>query len=204
MAGYCPGGSDFFPNTEETFYGLPWITESVILQADGGTVPSVPRWYSVPKSQLLDQPIKWWRCFPVPPTLPSDDILSNYVQGSVALFFQRPGVSDVLNTGCSLDIDWTIQFKDFYDGPSASLMAKEPKAILVRRAYQERLSQLESRKKEELKVDEKGSVVLPPTQKALVTGPPATDVDLTTVLIELEDAIDPYSGADVHMHPGAM
>ncbi len=134
VLGYSPSVSAGVNSIDrQRVWALPWVTETVVLQADGGTVPSVPRWYSIPKAMLLGQPIKWWRTFPLPPSVPSGEILSDYIQGTVHVCMSFPDPGATTNIGFSLDWDYTIQFKDFYDGPSVALT--DPQAARLQDLY---------------------------------------------------------------------
>ncbi len=43
--------------------------------------------------------------------------MSNYLQGALVVLLAYPAYTvGSINVGCSLDIEYTIQFKDFYDG----------------------------------------------------------------------------------------
>jgi hypothetical protein len=93
---------------------LPWVTETVCFNADGGTLPSVPKWYTIPKRVLNGLPFKWFKCFGSSPTVPTGAILDEYLQGTLVCGFKSVPVSSTEVVTWGVEIEAVIQFKDFY------------------------------------------------------------------------------------------
>jgi len=108
------------PTSINGAYNLPWMSEAVIFGADGGTLPSVPKWQNIPKKILLGSNVKWWLTAPAGAFPSSADPLF-YYQGLLDMMIQSPsngggafsGNPDVSGLGFSIDIVYTCQFKNF-------------------------------------------------------------------------------------------
>jgi len=101
-------------------YNLPWLSETVTFGADGGTLPSVPKWQNIPKKILMGSNVKWWLTAPAGAFPASADPLF-YYQGLLNMVIQNPsngggafsGNPDVSGLSFMIDIVYTCQFKNF-------------------------------------------------------------------------------------------
>jgi len=117
IAGFQPqiGSAGSGVGSVANLLNFPWTSDVLLLNADGGTVPSVPLRQSVPRDILLDgQPLKWWKTETVSGGVPSSDIVSNYDQGIFAVAVQSSPIgSSTFDVTVDVDIEYTVEFKDF-------------------------------------------------------------------------------------------
>jgi len=109
---YISGGSQ--PSTYSGCLQLPYCTETICLNADGGSLPSVPRWYTVPKRLLTGVPFKWYNCFGNTTVVPTNRIPDQYYQGNLWWGVKCAPVASSLYVSWGCDLEVTVQFKDFW------------------------------------------------------------------------------------------
>jgi len=115
---YISGGSQ--PSTYSGCLQLPFCTETVCLNADGGTLPSVPKWYTVPKRILTGVPFKWYQCFGNSTAVPTNRINDQYYQGNLWFGVKTAPVASSLYVSWGCDLEVTVQFKDFWPAVGAT------------------------------------------------------------------------------------
>lgn len=123
VAGYLPNASQIIPSTYSGALQLPFVTETVCFNADGGTLPSVPKWITVPKRMLLGTPLKWWKCLGGLTSAPGTSNFEFYFQGVLVAGVISAPVTATSYVTWGLDLEMTVQFKDFYPqaGPTLDM-----------------------------------------------------------------------------------
>lgn len=135
--GFVAGTSATLPITLNSVLQVPWCTETIQIAVQGGTIPSVPKWYEVPSSMLLNQNLKWWKnaagAYPI-----TGDTLNSYVQGYLCFCAYVPASEAGKRIGWTVDVEVETEFKDFF--PPTSTFSSEMGLIsqLVWRPFTDR------------------------------------------------------------------
>jgi len=221
----CAGWQYFGGSNPVSFSGalqLPWCTETVAQNADGGTLPSVPKWYTVPRSALTQGPFRWFKCFGTSAVVPTGETQEQYFQGTLWIAGKCAPVSASAYMTYGFDLEVTVQFKDWM--PTTGVTYEERRITGLwsdtNRSVEMYLSKLDA--------DEKGVILLDPAevdrkrrdtradtgafrpQKAngsltapSLAGDDDEKEDDTESGVEV-DVTDPYTGHDVGMPRDAL